>query len=439
MSVSVEKLENSMARLTIEVSAADVDKEINKVYNRQKSRLNVPGFRKGHAPRKILEKLYGEGIFLEDAVNGLINSTYPEAAEESGEFIVSEPEIDIVQVKAGEPLIYTAVVAVKPPVSLGKYKGIEVARKELVVTDEDVENELKKEQDKNASFVTVTDRPVKDGDKIKLDFEGFVDGVPFEGGKGEDYDLTIGSGAFIPGFEEKLVGAPVGEEVEVDVTFPEVYQAEELAGKPAVFKCTVKSIQEKILPEIDDEFADEVSEFSTLAEMKEDIRARLLGERQKARRTEIETEVIDQIIADAEIKIPEPMLLTQQKRLLDDFKNQMMQYGIQYDQYLQMTGNTEEKMLENFKEQAEKRIRSSLCLDQIAVEENIQATEEDFEAELAEMASNYGMEVDAIRKYYNDRVKEDMMKDIAARKAMEFVADHAVEVDRPAEADKTAD
>ncbi len=433
MSVSVEKLENSMAKLTIEVSAAEVEKEINKVYNRQKSRLNVPGFRRGHAPRKMLEKMYGEGIFLEDAVNELINTSYPKAAEESGEFIVSEPEIDITQVKAGEPLVYTALVALKPPVSLGKYKGIEVAKKEITVTDEDVEAELRKEQEKNASVVTVTDRPVKDGDQIKLDFEGFVDGQPFEGGKGEDYDLTIGSGAFIPGFEDKLIGVEAGKEVEIDVTFPEVYQAEELAGKPAVFKCTVKEIREKILPEIDDEFADEVSEFSTLDEMKEDIRARLLGQKQKARRTEMETEVMDAIIADAEIKIPEPMLRTQQRRLLDEFRQQMMQYGIQYDQYLQMTGNTEEKMLEDFKEQAEKRIYSSLCLEQIAVQENIEATEEDYEAEIAEMASNYGMDVETVKKFYTDSAKENLLKDIAARKAMEFVADRAVEVDRPEE------
>ncbi|MBR3366527.1 MAG: trigger factor [Lachnospiraceae bacterium] len=432
MSVSVEKLENSMAVLTIEVSAEEVDKETNKVYNRQKSRMNVPGFRKGHAPRKMLEKMYGEDIFLMDAVNDLINSSYPGAVDECGEDVVSMPEIELVQAANGQPLVYKATVALKPPVSLGKYKGIEVEKKEVVVTDEDIDAELKREQEKNASTETITDRPVKDGDQIKLDFDGSVDGVPFDGGKAEDYDLKVGSGSFIPGFEEQLVGAEIGKEMEVHVTFPENYQAAELAGKPAVFKCTVKEIKEKILPEIDDTFADEVSEFSTLEEMKADIRTKIQARREQERRTEIETEVMEAVIADAQISIPEPMLKTQQERLVDEFAQMVSSQGIPFEQYLQYTGETREKMVEDRKEQAEKRIRSSLCLEQIVKEENITVSDEEYEEELKKQAEAYGMDLETVKHYYNGEAADRMKEDLAVQKALKLVADSAVEVEKKA-------
>ena len=416
MSVSVEKLEKSMVRLTIEVSAEDFDKAINKVYNRQKSRMNVPGFRKGKTPRKVLEKMYGAAIFYEDAANDCINSSYPDAAKESGEDIVSNPEINVTQIEAGKPFIYTAEVAVKPPVSLGKYKGVEVDKQEITVFDEEIDAEIRKEQEKNASRNEITDRPVKDGDDIVLDFEGFCDGVAFEGGKGTDYPLTIGSGSFIPGFEEQLVGANIGEEMEVNVTFPENYQSDDLAGKDAMFKCTVKKITEKILPELDDEFADEVSEFSTLAEYREDV-------------------AVEKVIADAHVEIPAAMLRTQQEQLVSEFEQQVMSQGMNFEDYLKYAQTNREQFTDNMKEEAERRIKYRLVMEQVAKEENIVATDEDFEAELQKMADAYRMDVETIKKYFVTR-KEGMMEDIAVQKAITFVADNAVEVEKKADAEE---
>ncbi len=433
MSVSVEKLEKSMVRLTIEVSAEDFDKAINKVYNRQKSRMNVPGFRKGKTPRKVLEKMYGAAIFYEDAANDCINSSYPDAAKESGEDIVSNPEINVTQIEAGKPFIYTAEVAVKPPVSLGKYKGVEVDKQEVTVFDEEVDAEIRKEQEKNASKNEITDRPVKDGDDIVLDFEGFCDGVAFEGGKGTDYPLTIGSGSFIPGFEEQLVGANIGEEMDVNVTFPENYQAEDLAGKPAVFKCTVKKITEKILPELDDEFADEVSEFSTLAEYKEDVRKNILERKERSAQTVKENQAVEKVIADAHVEIPEAMLRTQQEQLAGELEQQVMSQGMNFEDYLKYAQTTREQLVENMKEEAQRRIMYRLVMEQVAKEENIVATDEDFEAELQKMADAYRMDVETIKKYFVER-KESMMEDLAVQKAITFVADNAVEVEKKAEA-----
>ena len=428
MSVTVEKLEKSMAKLTIKVSAEDFDKAVNKVYLKQRTRISVPGFRKGKAPRKLIEQMYGTGVFLEDAINDMINSSYPEAAQgsEIANEISSNPDIELVQAEAGKPLIYTATVAVKPPVSLGKYKGVEVEKIDVSVSDEEVEAELSAEQEKNASYNEITDRPVADGDKVNLNFEGFVDGVAFEGGKGEDYPLTIGSGSFIPGFEEQLVGAEIGKEIEVNVTFPENYQSAELAGKPAVFKCTVLKITEKVLPELNDEFADDVSEFSTLEEYKADIRKNLEVKKEEKARTEKENKVIDAIIADSEIEIPEPMLKAQQEQIVDEFAQRLQSQGLNIDQYFSYIGGSREKMMEEVKDQADKRIRTRLVLEEIVKAENIVATEEDFEVELGKLAEAYGTDVDTVKKIFEGREKDRMMEDIAVQKAVSFVADNAV-------------
>ena len=429
MKVTVEKLEKSMAKLTIEVSAEDFDKAIDKVYLRERKRVNIPGFRRGKAPRKLIEKMYGVGIFLEDAINDTINSTYPEAAQncEISDEISSNPEIGLEQAEAGKPLIYTATVAVKPPVGLGKYKGVVIEKIDTAVSDEEVEEELKREQEKNASIKEVTDRAVADGDQINLNFEGFVDGVAFEGGKGEDYPLTIGSGSFIPGFEEQLIGAEIGKEIEVNVTFPENYQSEELAGKPAVFKCTVLKIKEKILPELTDEFADDVSEFSTLEEYKADIRKNLEAKKAERAKTEKENKVIDAIIADSEIEIPEPMLKAQQEQIVDEFAQRLQSQGLNIEQYFAYMGTSREKMVEESKDQADKRIRTRLVLEEIVKAENIVATEEDFETELTKLAEAYGTDLDTVKKIFEGRDKDRMMEDIAVQKALSFVADNAVE------------
>ena len=429
MSVTVEKLEKSMAKLTIEVSAEDFDKAVNKVYLKQRTRISVPGFRKGKAPRKLIEQMYGTGVFLEDAINDTINSTYPEAAQgcEIANEISSNPDIELVQAEAGKPLIYTATVAVKPPVGLGKYKGVEVEKTDVTVSDEEVDAELAAEQEKNASYNEITDRPVADGDKINLNFEGFVDGVAFEGGKGEDYPLTIGSGSFIPGFEEQLVGAEIGKEIEVNVTFPENYQSAELAGKPAVFKCTVLKITEKVLPELNDEFADDVSEFSTLEEYKADIRKNLEVKKEEKARTEKENKVIDAIIADSEIEIPEPMLKAQQEQIVDEFAQRLQSQGLNIDQYFSYIGGSREKMMEEVKDRADKRIRTRLVLEEIVKAENIVATDEDFEVELGKLAEAYGTDIDTVKKIFEGREKDRMMEDIAVQKAVSFVADNAVE------------
>ncbi len=430
MSVSVEKLENSMVKLTIEVSEKEFDKAVEKVYQSQKNQISLPGFRKGKTPRKLIEKAYGAGVFWDEAANNLINSTYPEEAQASGEDIVSNPDIQITQIGAGQSFIYTATVAVKPPVTLGQYKGVEVAKKAVEVSDEEVDRELENERQKNATKQEITDRPVKDGDEIKLNFEGFVDGVAFEGGKGEDFPLTIGSGQFIPGFEEQLVGASIGEDVDVNVTFPEEYQAENLAGKPAVFKCKVNAITEKVLPELNDEFADDVSEFATLDEYKEDIRKNLAARKEEQAKTEKENEVIDAIIAEAKIDIPEAMLKTQQGQMVDEFAQRLQSQGLSIDQYFEYAGTSREKMMEEVKDQAEKRIQTRLVLEEIVKVENIVPTEEDFDAELTKLAATYGTDLDTIKKIFEGREKDRMMEDIAVQKAVTFVTEQAVEVEK---------
>ena len=427
MSVQVEKLEKNMAKLTIEVSAQDLEKAIEDAFQKNKNRISVPGFRKGKVPRKMVEKMYGQEIFYEDAANALIPDAYEKALDECAEDIVSSPKIDVVQIEAGKPFIFTAEVALKPEVKLGKYKGVTVDRISTEVTDEEVDAEVGRERENNARNVEVTDRPVKDGDITTIDFEGFVDGVPFEGGKGENYPLTIGSGAFIPGFEEQLIGAEIGREVEVNVTFPEDYQAEELKGKAAVFKCTVKEIKEKELPELDDEFASEVSEFETLAEYKADVRGKLEEKKAKEAKDAREAAVIDAIVKDSDMEIPQAMLETQQKQMVDEFAQRIQMQGLSMEQYMQFTGASYDQLTEQVKPQAEKRIRSRLVLEAVAKAENITATDEEFEEELKVMAQAYQMEVDKVREMLPEKSTAQIKEDIAVRKAAQFAVENAKE------------
>ena len=427
MSVQVEKLEKNMAKLTIEVAAEELEKAIEAAYQKNKSKISIPGFRKGKVPRQMIERMYGKEVFYEDAANALIPDAYEKALDECEEDIVSSPSIDVVQIEAGKPFIFTAEVALKPEVKLGKYKGVKVEKADITVTDEEVDAEINKERENNARNIEVTDRAVKDGDITTLDFEGFVDGVAFEGGKGENYPLTIGSGAFIPGFEEQLIGAEIGKEVEVNVTFPEDYQAEDLKGKAAVFKCTVKEIKEKQLPELDDEFASEDSEFETLAEYKADVKGKLEERKAKEAKDAKEAAVIEEIVKDSEMEIPEAMLATQQRQMVDEFAQRIQMQGLSIDQYFQFTGSSYEQMIEQVKPQAEKRIQSRLVLEAVAKAENITATDEDYEDELKVMAEAYQMEVEKVKELLPEKSVAQIKEDIAVKKAAEFVVENAKE------------
>ena len=427
MSLQVEKLENNMAKLTIEVPAEELEKAIEKAYQKSRNKLSIPGFRKGKVPRRMIEQMYGKEIFYEDAANIVIPSAYAKAVDECTEEIVSQPTIDIVQAESGKPFIFTAEVALKPEVTLGKYKGIEVERADTNVTEEEIDAAVDKERESNARTISVEDRAVKDGDMTVIDFEGFVDGETFEGGKGENYPLTIGSNTFIPGFEEQLVGAEIDKEVEVNVTFPEDYQAAELAGKPAVFKCTVREIKEKELPELDDEFASEVSEFDTLAEYREDVKKNLTEKKEEEAKAEKEEKVIEAIIADAQMDIPEAMLATQQRSMADDFAQRIRMQGLTIDQYFQFTGLTREAFLEQLKPQAEQRIKTRLVLEAVAKAENIEASEEEYTAEIKKMAESYQMEEDKITEMIGDFEQKSIKEDICIRKALELAVESAVE------------
>lgn len=427
MSLQVEKLEGNMAKLTIEVSAEEFEAAIEKAYQKNKSKLSVPGFRKGKVPRKMIEQMYGKEIFFEDAANFVIPSAYAKAVDECTEEIVSQPTIDVVQVEAGKPFIFTAEVALKPEVTLGKYKGVEVEKADTTVTEEEVNAAIDKERESNARTISIEDRAVKDGDMTVLDFEGFVDGVAFEGGKGENYPLTIGSNTFIPGFEEQLIGAELNKETEVNVTFPEDYQAAELAGKPAVFKCTIKEIKEKQLPELDDEFASEVSEFDTLAEYKEDVKKNLTEKKEAEAKNAKEDKVVDAIIEDAKMDIPEAMIATQQRQMADDFAQRIQMQGISIDQYFQFTGLTREAFLEQMKPQAEKRIKSRLVLEAVAKAENMEASEEEYKAEIKRMAEAYQMEEDKLTEMIGSFEEKSIKEDLCIKKAVDFVVENAVE------------
>ena len=427
MSVQVEKLEKNMAKLTIEVSADELEKAIEKVYQKQKKNISIPGFRKGKVPRAMVEKMYGKEVFYEEAANEIMPAAYEKAYDECGENIVSSPKVDVVQIEAGKPFIFTAEVALKPEVTLGAYKGIEVDKVEVTVSDEEVDAEIDRERERNARSISVSDRAVADKDQTVIDFEGFVDGVAFQGGKGENYPLTIGSGAFIPGFEEQLIGKNIGEECDVNVTFPEEYHAEDLAGKAAVFKVTVKEIKEKQLPELDDEFAAEVSEFDTLAEYKEDVKKNLMEKREKDVKNAKEDAVVDAIIENAAMDIPEAMVETQQRQMIQEFAQNIQMQGLSIEQYFQFTGLTPEAMMEQVKPQAEKRIKSRLVLEAVAKAENITVSDEDFEKEVEKMAEMYQMEADKVKASIGEEGKKQMMEDLAVQKAAEFVVNEAKE------------
>ena len=408
MSVQVEKLEKNMAKLTIEVSAEQFEDAIKKAFNKNKNKFNIPGFRKGKASQAMIEKMYGEGVFYEDAADEAINATCMEAMNESGLEIVSRPEVSVEQIGKGKSFIYTATVAVRPEVTLGQYKGVEVEKAEAEVKAEDVEAELKKVQEQNARLLTVEDRPVADGDQTVIDFEGFVDGKTFDGGKAEDYPLTIGSHSFIDTFEEQLIGKNIGEECEVNVTFPTEYHAAELAGKPATFKVTVKEIKVKELPALDDEFAGEVSEFDTLDEYKKDIEAKILERKQKAAATENENRVIDKVVEGASMEIPDRMLDSQIDNMVQDTARRMESQGLSMDLYMKYTGMTMEQMREQMKPQALKRIQTRLVLEEVVKAENIQVSDERLDEEIAKMAEAYQMEADKLKSYMSVLVKDQM-------------------------------
>ncbi len=438
MSVQVENLEKNMARLTIEVPAEDFEKALNKAYQKQKGSISIPGFRKGKVPRAVVEKMYGAEIFYEDAANDLMDETYAGALEESGVDYVSRPTVDIVQIEKGKAFIYTADVAVRPEVTLGAYKGVTVTAQTVEVSDEEVQSQLELEQGKNSRMVSVTDQPVASGDTAVIDFEGFVDGVAFEGGKGENYSLEIGSHSFIDNFEDQLIGANVGDELDVNVTFPEQYQEASLAGQPALFKVKVNDIQKKELPEIDDEFAQDVSEFDTLEEYKASVKEDLLKKKTDELKSSQVDEAIVKIIADSEMEIPEAMIDTQVENMIDDYAQQLQQqYGVQIDQYLQMMGMTMPKFREQMRPEALHRIQNSLVLEQIVKEENIEVSDEEVEAEIVKMAEAYGLDVEQMKQYMGDTDNKTMRREMQMGKAMDLIGDTMVPVE--AEPESTED
>lgn len=429
MSVQVENLGKNMAKLTVEVSFEDLDKAINRVYQKAKGRITIPGFRKGKAPRKMIERMYGAAVFLEDAANELLPEEYRKAASESGLQIVSQPTIDVTQLEPGKPFIFTAEVAVRPEVTLGQYKGLEVPVSDLTVTDDDVMEALKKEQEKNSRMVSVEDRGAENGDTVTLDFEGFVDDVPFDGGKAENHPLVLGSGSFIPGFEEQLVDAKAGEHVVVNVTFPEEYQAKELAGKEAVFQCDIKKVEKKELPELDDEFAQDVSDFETLDEYKASIREDLEKKKSDEALRLKEDAAVDKVIANAEMEIPDAMVDTQARSMMDDFSRRMQSQGLTMEQYFQFTGQSMDRMLEDIKPQALKTIQTRLVLEKVAEAEDIQPDEDEVNAEISKMAEQYHLELDSLKDMMSEEELAQIKKDLSVQKAVTLIAESAVETE----------
>lgn len=425
MSLQVEKLEKNMAKLTVEVSAEDFKAAIKKAFNKNKNRFAIPGFRKGKAPQAMIEKMYGEGVFYEDAADEAINASYAEAMKESGLDIVSRPEVTIEKIGKDEPFVYSALVAVKPEVTLGQYKGVEVEKADASVSAEDVEAELKKVQEQNARLLTVEDRGVEDGDQTVIDFEGFVDGKGFEGGKAEDYPLTIGSHSFIDTFEEQLIGKKIGEECEVNVTFPTEYHAADLAGKPATFKVTVKEIKVKELPELNDEFASEVSEFDTLDEYKKDVEKKLVEKKEIEANSKNEDAVVAKVVENATMEIPDKMIDAQAENMVQDMARRMQSQGLSLDMYLKYTGMTVEQMKEQARPDAEKRIRTRLVLEAVAKAENIQISDEKVDEEVAKMAEAYKMEVEKLKSYMSESDVKQMKEDLAVQQAVDLLVAEA--------------
>lgn len=428
MSLKTENLEHNMVKLTIEVSAEEFEKALQGAYQKTKNKINIPGFRKGKAPRAMIEKMYGAGIFYEDAANAIIPEAYDREVADCGLELVSQPKIDVVQIEKGKEFIFTAEVAVKPEVTLGEYKGLEVPKAEIEVTEEEIDKEIDKERENNARTIDVDDRAVTNGDMIKLDFDGSVDGVPFAGGKAENYDLTVGSGSFIPGFEEQLVGVEIGKDVEVTVTFPEDYHAAELAGKEAVFKCKVNEIKVKELPEADDEFAQDVSEFDTLAEYRDDIRKKLTEKKETQAKNAKETAAVEKAVENASMDIPAAMIDSQVRNMADDFARRIQSQGLTVEQYFQFTGMTAEKMLEQMRPEAEKRIKNSLTLEAIAAAEDFVIADEKIEEELQKMADMYKMEKDKVKELLGEAGIEQMKGDLKIQAAVDLLRDSAKEV-----------
>lgn len=428
MSLQVEKLENGMAKLTIEVPAEEFTKAIEVAYNKNKKKISVPGFRAGKVPRAMIEKMYGKGIFVEDAANEIIPDAYEKAYKECEEEITSMPKIEVVQAEEGKPFIFTAEVALKPEVTLGTYKGVEVEKPVVEVTEEDINAEIEKERKNCARTITVEDRPVKDGDIVNINFEGFVDGEAFEGGKGEDFPLTIGSHSFIDNFEEQLIGKNIDDEVDVNVTFPENYHEESLKGKPALFKVKINKIQENELPELDDEFASEVSSYDTFKEYKKSVEDHLKEQKENEAKTRKEDAVIEAIIKDAKMDIPDAMMETEQRTIINDFSQRLQMQGMNIEQYYMYTGLNEEKMMEQVKEQAERRIKTRLVCEAVVDAEKIEVSEEELDAELKKLADQYGLEVDKVKNEFMDEERiSEFKKDIAIQKAITFVTENAKE------------
>ena len=428
MSFKVEQLEEkNMVKLVIEATAEEFEAGLNTAYNKSKSKINVPGFRKGKAPRKIIEQLYGQEVFFEDAANAIIPDAYAKACIESELDIVSQPKISVTQLEKGKPFVFEAEVAVRPEVELGNYKGVEVSKVDTEATDADVEEEIKKVAEQNSRTITVEDRAVKDGDMTVIDFEGFIDGEAFEGGKGENYPLTIGSHSFIDNFEDQIIGMNIGDEKEINVTFPEDYHAEELKGKPATFKVSVKEIKEKQLPDIDDDFAQDVSDFDTLDEYKADLKKKIAERKEAEAKKKKETEAIEKIVADSKMDIPQAMIDTQVTRMAEDFAQRLQQQGLSLEMYFKYTGLTAEKILDDMKPEAVKRIQNSLVLEAVAKAENIQVSDDEFNSELSKMAEMYKMEVDKIKEFMGESEEKQMRDDIAIQKAVDLIVSSAVE------------
>ena len=431
MSLQVEKLEHNMAKLTIEASADDFEKAVQNAYLKNRGKISIPGFRKGKAPRQIIEKMYGVGVFYEDAANELIPQAYREAVEGNDELdIVSRPSIDVTQMEKGKSFIFTAEVALNPEVELGKYKGVKVAKVNTDVTEDEVNEAVDRERERNARNVEVSDRAVQDKDIVTIDFEGFVDGVAFDGGKGTDYDLTIGSHSFIDNFEDQLIGKNIGEECEVNVTFPEQYQEESLQGKPAMFKVTVKAIKEKQMPEADDEFASDVSEFDTIAEYKEDLKKKLVERKEAEAKAQKEDEALKAIVADSKMDIPDAMIETEAEQLVENYAMRLQQQGLSMDMYMKYTGLTREKLLDQMKDQARKNIEARLVLEAVVKAENIEATDDEFNAEMDKMAKQYGMEADKLKDVMGERETKAVRSDLAMQKAVDLILANVEETEK---------